>query len=137
MKYCIFLLFFLGLSLPYFAQPNVAPTKVVDGKKFYVHKVEKGQTLYGISKMYSVSASDITNNNIGAESGIKLGQELLIPIATSTSTSTTPVESIQPEPTNNTTNTTSNPSDSVIIHTVAAGETMYSISKNTALILTS
>ncbi len=126
MKYCIFLLFFLGLSLPYFAQPNVAPTKVVDGKKFYIHKVEKGQTLYGISKLYSVSIADITNNNVGAEAGIAVGQQLLIPSATATTS--TPVESIQGEPATTNT-TTTNPSDSVIIHTVVAGETMYSISK--------
>jgi LysM repeat protein len=129
MKYCIFLLFFFGLSFTYFAQPNVAPTKVVDGKTFYVHKVEKGQTLYGISKLYSVSIADITNNNLGAEGGIAVGQELLIPSATATTTTPVkPVESIQGEPTT-TTSTPANPSDSVIIHTVAAGETMYSISK--------
>lgn len=128
MKYCIFLLFFFGLTVINFAQPNVAPTKVVDGKTYYVHKVEKGQTLYGISKLYAVSVADITNNNAGVESGIKLGQELLIPSTISTTTAK-PVESIQTEPVITTTSSTTTSTDSVIIHTVVAGETMYSLSK--------
>lgn len=64
------------------AQEN-ASTRRVEGKEgeFIVHTVEAKQTLYAISKMYSVSVEDIQNSNPELEnSGIKIGQTLRIPV---------------------------------------------------------
>ncbi|NNE54372.1 MAG: LysM peptidoglycan-binding domain-containing protein, partial [Flavobacteriales bacterium] len=52
----------------------------IDGKKFYVHTVEKGHTLYSISHLYQVEIEDITANNAGSESGLSIGQVLRIPV---------------------------------------------------------
>lgn len=47
--------------------------------KFLIHKVEKKQTLYAISKMYNVSAEDITAANPDVAQGLKEGAEIKIP----------------------------------------------------------
>jgi LysM repeat protein len=54
-------------------------TRVVDNKKFYVHKVEKGHTLYSLSRAYGVTVKDIAENNVNVMNGLAEGSELLIP----------------------------------------------------------
>ena len=76
----------LGLALFSFtgtiAQEN-ASTRKVEGKEgeYIVHTVEAKQTLYAISKMYSVLVTDIQKANPELENtGIKIGQTLRIPV---------------------------------------------------------
>lgn len=49
------------------------------------YKVEKGETLYGISRRFNVSPDDIVALNPHVASGVKHGEILLIPNGTSTS----------------------------------------------------
>ena len=51
----------------------------VDGKTYFVHIVQQGETLYSISKAYGVSQSDIAINNPDIYAGLKVGQALKIP----------------------------------------------------------
>jgi LysM repeat protein len=67
-----------------FAQPKDAEVEVKDGKKYYVHFVQAGNTLWGIHSIYNVPVEDIVSSNPGVENGVKEGQKLLIPIAVST-----------------------------------------------------
>lgn len=53
--------------------------EVINGNKYYIHKVESGNTLYSIAKAYGVNAIDIIKLNPDAEFGIKLGELLKIP----------------------------------------------------------
>ena len=72
------------------------------GKPHYIHLVQKGETLYGLSKTYEVSIDEILAlNPIIKEKGLSLGAELIVPAKGVTTLS----------------------------HTVAKGETMYAISK--------
>lgn len=82
------------------------------------HIVQQGQTLYSISRMYAVTTNDISRwNNLGEEP-LKIGQELLIAEPLVTPTQATPAAAYTaPAKANNG------------IHTVAAGETLYQISK--------
>ncbi|MEI6346833.1 MAG: LysM peptidoglycan-binding domain-containing protein [Bacteroidota bacterium] len=91
-------------------------TETIKGKLFYIHTVEKGQTLYGISKIYSISVDEILEYNSDASLGIKKGMELKI-------LSKTLVSVIQPP------NIQSDIDTSFLEHTVKIGETLYSISK--------
>lgn len=50
----------------------------IDGKQYYIHTVEKGQTLYSISKAYGVLISEIFTDNPIAMDGIQPDQELKI-----------------------------------------------------------
>ena len=51
-----------------------------DGKKYYIHKVEKSQSLYQISKTYDISIDELKENNTILNAGLKMGQTLCIPV---------------------------------------------------------
>lgn len=100
----------------------------VNGQSYYKYKVQQGEGLYKISRTFSVTVAEILRHNPDANSGLKLGQELLIPVSAtslSTESSSRQVQSSSPgstqlKPTGQ--NITFN-------HTVSLGETVYSISK--------
>ncbi len=84
----------------------------VNGAKFYVHTVKAGDTLYSLSKIYGVEIENITKHNPSAADGLKLDQTVKIPMMQAQ----TVVEKRHKK-------------KDFEYHTVAAGETLYSISK--------
>jgi len=82
---------------------------VINGKKYYLHTVEKGQSLYGIAKLYNTDMNSLILENPGAIDGIKKGQELKIPAE-------------KPKQ-----QTTAADLEKYQVHNVAKGETVYSI----------
>ncbi|HEX6225167.1 MAG TPA: LysM peptidoglycan-binding domain-containing protein [Chryseolinea sp.] len=82
-------------------------TETVNGKVFVIHSVGEKETLYGISRRYGASIESILQYNPTADAGLEIGQILKIPYTQKRSTRAN-------------TGTT---------HTVAAKETMFSISK--------
>ena len=79
MKNHLFYLFiFIGTTL--FAQPDAAQKEVLNGKRYYVHFVQSGNTLWGIHKLYNVPVEEIVQANPGSEKGVNEGQKLLIPV---------------------------------------------------------
>lgn len=70
-KRIFFLLSFISMSyLSTFAQEN---------QSYFLHTIEKGQSLYSIASMYGVNKSDIIRLNPGCEEKIYAGQALKIP----------------------------------------------------------
>lgn len=53
-------------------------TKSIAGKNFVIHKVEKGETIYSLSKKYEVKESQLLEWNPELSSGLKLGSEIKI-----------------------------------------------------------
>ncbi|MDR1406280.1 MAG: LysM peptidoglycan-binding domain-containing protein [Prevotellaceae bacterium] len=53
----------------------------INGKVYYIHVIQKGQTLYSLSKAYEVTVQQITENNSGLAGGLKEGQSVKIPVA--------------------------------------------------------
>jgi len=49
------------------------------GKQYYVHTVEKGQTVYSIARAYNVSVDEIYFENPASRDGISVNQQLFIP----------------------------------------------------------
>lgn len=88
------------------AQPEGATIEVVNGKKYYVHIVQQGNTLYGIHRLYEIPVEDIVESNPGVEDGLSVGQKILIPIPGRDGLT-----------------------QNLIIHTVEPKETLYGISK--------
>ena len=89
------------------------PIRIESG--FMIHRVQRKETLYSISKQYKVDMNDMLALNPGIELGLKEGVELRIPEQIE-------IESVAidlPEI----------PEDSLETHIVLAGETLYSISK--------
>jgi LysM repeat protein len=112
MKNILGLLFVL-LTFQLFAQPEGAEVEWKDGKKYYVHFVQAGNTLYGLTKLYKVTAEEIVATNPELSAGLKEGQKLLIPAVASAET---PVN-IKPVSSNDKT------------HVVEKSETLYGISR--------
>lgn len=84
-KRILALLTLLSVSTFLFSQEvqvKISKDKVrVDGKTYYVHIVQTGETLYSISKAYGVNQSDIAINNPDIYAGLKVGQALKIPVS--------------------------------------------------------
>jgi len=87
------------------------------GEKFYIHIVKKGQTAYSISRAYNVKVTDIYKNNVGAENGLKLDQELKIPFV------------VSPVAKKELLKDSLSADKNFIYHVVVKGETLYRITK--------
>ena len=88
----------------------------INGAKYYVHTVKAGETLYSLSKIYGVDLESITKHNPSAIDGLKLDQTLKIPVPQQEQVVDKKKKKRDFE-----------------YHTVAAGETLYSISKRYAV----
>ncbi|OYQ33032.1 hypothetical protein CHU92_14020 [Flavobacterium cyanobacteriorum] len=106
-------------------QPESVPektTKIANTR----HKVGPGETLYSIAKKYNVSFDDIKKANQDAGDALKVGQEVIIPVKGS------PVAAQVKEARKAEAKT---PPPSYFYHTVAPGETKYSIAKQYGMTL--
>ncbi|MFD1551302.1 amino acid ABC transporter substrate-binding protein [Putridiphycobacter roseus] len=74
----LLVVFLISISLAGFAQQSV---ETINGKKYFVHYVEKKQTLYGIHKKFNVPIEEITAANEGIDNGLQVGQKLLVPVS--------------------------------------------------------
>ncbi len=54
--------------------------KVIGGKEFYRHHVKTGETLWGLSRRYSVSMDEIKRLNPSVLDGLKAGAVITIPV---------------------------------------------------------
>lgn len=61
------------------AQTQNPEVRKINGKKYIIHKVEKGNTIYAISKLYNVTVDEIKSENPGIEQGLSIGQEVKVP----------------------------------------------------------
>lgn len=107
------LLFLLTLTFSLYSQVQVEKSDkeiFILGKKYYLHEVKKGQTLYSISKAYEVSEHEIIAENTGLVNGLKVGTEIKIPAGD---------VSVQPN---------SNISQDFIYHKVEKKQTLYFLS---------
>lgn len=75
MRYLLIVFIFCATTL---WSQITAPVQKIDGVDYYMHKVEPGQTLYGISKMYNVGIKEIQKANSLPAEGLQLGQTLKI-----------------------------------------------------------
>ncbi|MEO8149356.1 MAG: LysM peptidoglycan-binding domain-containing protein [Bacteroidia bacterium] len=111
-------------------------TKWANGKKFLMHKVQKGETFYSIARDYKVDVKELMNANKGVTS-LKANQIIQVPVSenfvasakqaeeTVKPTSEQPVEKSPPAMEKPITKTESKN----IYHTVKKGETLSEIAK--------
>ncbi len=120
MKFIFASIVFLAFACQAFAQPENAKTQVRDGKTYYVHEVVQGNTLWGLQTLYKVPADVIIQNNPGVANGLQVGQIIYIPKADAPAQTSTP----KPQTPSPGTHVVEN-----VVHVVAAGETVYGISR--------
>ena len=60
---------------------NFAENEIVvfQGKKYVMHQVRTGETIYSLSKKFGITQADLTQSNPGIEKGLTIGQVLKIP----------------------------------------------------------
>lgn len=124
-KYLVFIILnfcFYGVIIAQFepAPVEISSQKVLfQGKIYYMHTIKPNQTLYSIGRAYNISTQEIINTNPDVQlDPLKPGQVLRIPEAAIQTTATKPAITTTPTQAAN-----------FIYHTVAAQETVYSISR--------
>ena len=95
---------------------NTTTIKVVDGVRYYIHTVEKGETLYAISQKYNCSTNDVILENPQAMTSFRIGMTLLIPVS-KTKKRTEPVLKKAPDTANYT------------LYKVEKGQTLFAVAK--------
>lgn len=88
------------------------------------HKVKKGETIYGISKSYGISIDQLIEMNPAARDGLKTGQVLTLPAEGADTQES--AKSVKPA---DNSESVDNPQARKTYHTIARGETLYSIAK--------
>jgi LysM repeat protein/ABC-type branched-subunit amino acid transport system substrate-binding protein len=116
---CFFFFVFCLLSFAASAQTKSSNVQTIEGKKFYIHKVEKGQSLYAISKLYAVTLEELYVLNPELKNGSKAGQEIKVPYAGATHTSAAGSNSTATQP----------DSSKYLTYRITKGETVYSITR--------
>ena len=89
----------------------------IEGRQYRLHIVAKGETLYSLSKRYGVSIDDIIADNPVLKEGLKTGQAIKLPCNDTTAKASEVVKPAKRK------------RGKFITHTVAQGETLYSISR--------
>ncbi len=122
-KISLILSLFLGLNTYAMKQDSIG-IKNINGKKYVMHKVNKGEGVYGIAKKYNTSASEIYAANEGADKGIKIDQVLLIPRGGSGNNGNPSGSGTAANSTEIKTN-----KKEKVYHTVSSGQTLSAIAK--------
>lgn len=102
MRHFLFTALLIIISFVSFSQLEDVKIESRNGQRVYVHVIQKGNTLWGLHKLYDVPVEKIVAGNPGVENGLQEGQIVYIPVPVITQEKT---------------------------HTVVAGETLYSISR--------
>ena len=96
LKYLIFIFFLsLGGMQGMYAQQDTSKVYEWNGRKFHYYKVEKGKTLYSISKTFQVSQDEILSMNPELTDGLKAGISIRIPVKKTTTEPEIPAKSYQ------------------------------------------
>ncbi len=75
----VFALFHISLLAQGVFIPKSNDIQERNNKQYYVHTVQKGQTVYSIAKAYDVTIDEIYFENPDAKYGLQIGQQLWIP----------------------------------------------------------
>ena len=70
----------LLIPLGSIAQTDSLEVHQINGKDYYIHIVEKGQSLYFIHKKYNVPLEVIKKENPSVEDGLSIGEKIFIPL---------------------------------------------------------
>ncbi len=126
----IFFLVLIISSSNSFAQTKSNTIQTINGKKYYIHKIEKGQSLYSLTKLYTTSLDEIYKLNPETKLGTKTGQEIKISFISQTVSSTPTVAAVNSATILNTfSNSNTIDTTKFYCHKVAKGETLYAILK--------
>ena len=93
------------------AMASAQDVVVVNGVKYAIHDVQRGETLYALSRRYGVTIEEITSANQVLSEGLKVGQRIKIPVKSAVADAQQPATA------------------TAKTHKVAKRETLYSLAK--------
>lgn len=102
--------FIVVFSLNSFGQTDSLEVHTIKGREYYIHIIEKGESLYAIHKKYNIPLTILKEENPSVADGLSIGEKLFIPVKRD---SNQPVEV----------------DGNFITHEVQKKQTLYSISK--------
>lgn len=114
----------MTLFFPHESENSESTTNLANPGRIINHKVEKGETIYGIARKYGTSTDRILNDNPILQSGLKAGQTITIKTDAS---ATAPASVRESEVENNKQSTDSQNSGTMNAYIVKKKETFYSI----------
>ena len=88
MKFITFAILFFLILFSAFAESKPLDSirvETIGGKKFIIHKIEKGQGLYAIARRYNIDVQKIFDANSGKQNKIKTGDLVKVPLLTADS----------------------------------------------------
>lgn len=123
------LLMIVLFLLPLASQANVDSVGVetIEGKRYILHKVEKGEGLYGIARIYGTTPSTLQQVNNLSSTILDLGQIIKVPSKNISPAKAVVIEQVEPKE-----QIVKNPKldkTQFVNHTVGKGETLYQIAK--------
>lgn len=71
-------LIFLTVGLVCYAQVDTTTIHKINGKEYFIHTVEAGNTLYSISKVYNTPVEIIKKENPSVADGLSIGERIFI-----------------------------------------------------------
>ncbi len=139
-RFCLIVL--LLLPILSYSRVDSVGVEVFEGKKYILHKVEKGEGLYGIARIYGTTASQLQQVNNLSNTILDLGQIIKVPSKQaigSTKQNASTEDAKADEIKSSTKNIVKNPKldkTQYITHTVSKGETLYQISRKYGISVT-
>jgi LysM repeat protein len=67
-------------SLSSYAQSDSLEVHTINGKEYYIHIIEKGESLYSLHKKYNVPLEVINKENPSVLDGLSIGEKIFIPL---------------------------------------------------------
>lgn len=107
----IFILLTMFVAINVSAQIDSLEVHQINGKSYYIHIVESGNTLYAIHKKYNVPIDVIEKENPSVADGLSLGEKIFIPIKKDTEAEFQSIDG------------------NYFLHKVEKGRTLYSLAK--------
>lgn len=105
----IILLIVVFTAISSYAQTDSLEVHSIKGKDYYIHIVEKGESLYAIHKKYNVPQDVLKKENPSVLDGLSIGEKIFVPVKKDT----TPISV----------------DGNFITHTVQKKQTLYSIAR--------
>ena len=123
----------MALYFPVEGKQGVSSSTSSPSASTTIHVVEQGETLYGLAKKYGVTIDELIALNPGSDKGIKVGQKLNVPSATSAAQNTgaahQQVVNAFSGINASTQTVTGNQVSDPVFHEIKTGESIYSLAK--------
>lgn len=128
-RIAILLIIFTSIADVVTAKVDSIGTELIAGNKYVLHKVQKGEGLYGIARKYKSTVNEIQSANNLTNTILDLGQIIKIPVKNQVANVEVVQAKVEQSSIPKIVNNPKIKSNTFITHTVKRGETLYLLSR--------